>query len=830
MKKIIILSLLFLFLGFVPKLFAQTVAELEAKLENASNAEKGAILAKLAYTLRKSNPNKSLEYADKAIEQGKSTGNKNDELSGYLYGGIALTSLNSFSKAADYFGNALQVADETGSKNGLNAILTNTGYCNYRAGKYDKAIKAYSRLLEFLGNVNTAEFAAAANFLGESYRGKGDCDKAMESYTKAQKAAEAINDKPAMANTYENLGLAFSCKKNWLKAIEWTKKAQTIHEGTGNKEGMVICYQSLGYYYQGYGDFTSALDNLNKGLTTAKNSGLNNLAQELNRDIETVTKNKEKKTSAVTDLEKNQKQQDLEKIKTIENIAEQYQRENINKEYALKEKEQLIGQKEEIISIKGAESKVDKEKISTLHQEKKKTEAELIQEQEQVKRQQQFIYFAIAVLIIVIIFSLLLWKQFSLKKKAYNQLFEQNEEIKKQKHQIEIQAAELAKLSIVASKTTNVVMIMNADADFEWTNDSFTRLYGYDLETMRQNNLGNLKAFSGRKDIDDILNLCVGDKKTISYETPTKTSQGNKIWTQTSLTPVLNEINEVVKIVAIDTDITEIKNAEEEIRAKNNELEEKNLLITDSINYAKTIQEAILPSSKYIATKFSDYFLFYKPRDIVSGDFYWVGELQGKIYIAVADCTGHGVPGGFMSMIGNTLLNAIIYEMKISSPADILNELNSKVIKGLNKGSDIVTHQEDGMDITVCCIDRGKNEIEIALANHSAYMMYGDECKEIEGDIYSIGEILTQRLEQAFTSTKYTYTPGSVLFMFSDGFKDQFGGPEFRKFSSDRFQALLFENRMKPMKEIPQKLQEALDAWKKDEQQVDDILVAGIRL
>src|SRR3989339_50001 len=166
MRKALLLSFIFILFVSAQQIFAQTAAELEAKLESASNAEKGAILAKLAYTLRKSNPNKSLEYANKAIEQGKSTGNKNDELSGYLYGGIALTSSNSFSKAADYFGNALQIADETVSKNGLNVILTNTGYCNYRAGKYDKAIKAYSRLLDILGNVNTSEYASTANFLG----------------------------------------------------------------------------------------------------------------------------------------------------------------------------------------------------------------------------------------------------------------------------------------------------------------------------------------------------------------------------------------------------------------------------------------------------------------------------------------------------------------------------------------------------------------------------------------------------------------------------------------------------------------------------------------
>jgi PAS domain S-box-containing protein len=355
-------------------------------------------------------------------------------------------------------------------------------------------------------------------------------------------------------------------------------------------------------------------------------------------------------------------------------------------------------------------------------------------------------------------------------------------------------------------------------------------MYGFSISDFKTQKCVNLKDFSIQPQISAIVDQCISQKKTIMYETKTNTSFGYKIWTQTALTPILNDNGEIVKLVAIDSDITKIKEAEEEIMIKNSELEEKNLLITDSINYAKTIQEAILPNEKKIKISFPDSFIYYRPRDIVSGDFYWFGELNDLQYFAVVDCTGHGVPGGFMSMIGNTLLNEIILEKKITLPSDILNELNTKVIAVLNKGSDIITHQEDGMDITVCRIDKRKHEIQIALANHTAFLIANGETVIVDGDIYSIGETLTQRENHQYVNQIFTYIEGTSLFMFSDGFKDQFGGPENRKFSQDRLQKLMEAGSHQSMKELGADMEAVFENWKKDEPQLDDVLVVGFKL
>ncbi|MBI5219604.1 MAG: tetratricopeptide repeat protein [Bacteroidia bacterium] len=786
-------NLIFIVLFLVIQIpaFSQTIEELESKLANAEKAEKAGILNKLAYLYRKTNPAKCIDYANKAIEQAKSMDNKTDELSGYLYGGYGYYFSYSYAKAAEYFEKSLKISDAIGNKTGLNSIYSNLADCYLRTSK---------------------------------------CNDAEKYFLKGLALVESSGNKPAIADFYEKIGLANSCKKDYKKALEWLNKSKDIFENLNQQDGMAVVYDDIGCVYQNYGNYNEAMNYLNKALAAAQKANAKDLIKKINIDIEAINKNKDVTSNALTQHEKDEKQKK-------EAMLKEKQEELMKNKFAISEKEQQLNQKDEIIVQKEQESQEDKKQISTLDKEKKKTQAELEKERieserqrELVQKKQQLIILFISLLGVILASSLLLWRQFRLTRKAYKKLYVQNEEIKRQKTRIEEQAAELKKLSIVASKTDNAVMIMDAEGNFEWINESFKRIYGYTIEDFKKQNCNNIKKLSLQIDIKNIVEACVRDKKTVTYETPTNTGFGYKVWSQTNLTPILNENGEVIKIVAIDSDITKIKNAEEEIRAKNIELEDKNLLITDSINYAKTIQEAILPSKKIMQAYFPEYFIYYKPRDIVSGDFYWFGELNSKIYIATVDCTGHGVPGGFMSMIGHALLNEIILEKKIALPSDILNELNSKVITVLHKDSNIITHQEDGMDITVCCIDRKNREIQFSLANHTAYLIGEKETITVEGDMYSIGEILTQRFAHKYLNQVFRYAPGTILFMFSDGFKDQFGGTDKRKYSSDRFFELLKKNSSIPIESIPEKLSAEFETWKTGEDQVDDVLVVGIKL
>jgi serine phosphatase RsbU (regulator of sigma subunit) len=255
-------------------------------------------------------------------------------------------------------------------------------------------------------------------------------------------------------------------------------------------------------------------------------------------------------------------------------------------------------------------------------------------------------------------------------------------------------------------------------------------------------------------------------------------------------------------------------------------IDQKNKSITDSINYAKRIQDSILPSKTELSKHFSDYFIFFRPRDIVSGDFYWLSDQDGKTILAIADCTGHGVPGAFMSMIGNTLLNEIVNEQKIFQPAEILNHLNEGIVNALHQES---RTQDDGMDISICLFDKANHKITFAGANHAMYITQQEKIQEIKGDIYSIGSMFGKK-DVAFTQKEIFIQKDSTLFFFTDGFPDQVGGTKNRKFLTRHLETLLLRISTLDFKEQEQEIIKSFDLWKESYAQLDDVLLAGIRI
>ncbi|TAL58577.1 MAG: tetratricopeptide repeat protein [Bacteroidetes bacterium] len=254
----------------------------------------------------------------------------------------------------------------------------------------------------------------------------------------------------------------------------------------------------------------------------------------------------------------------------------------------------------------------------------------------------------------------------------------------------------------------------------------------------------------------------------------------------------------------------------------------KNKHITDSINYAKRIQNSILPSPKELSGYFSDHFILFRPRDVVSGDFYWFSVIpeSGKAILAIADCTGHGVPGAFMSMIGNTLLNEIVNEQKIFQPAEILNYLHEGIVKALRQESSL---QDDGMDISVCLFDKKKNTITFSGANHSMYITGENAILEIKGDIYSIGSVFGQK-KAVFSQKEVAVKKNSTLLFFSDGFPDQVGGEKGKKFLISRMESLFIRVSTLGIREQEQEITKAFDEWKDKRAQLDDVLLAGIKI
>jgi len=256
-------------------------------------------------------------------------------------------------------------------------------------------------------------------------------------------------------------------------------------------------------------------------------------------------------------------------------------------------------------------------------------------------------------------------------------------------------------------------------------------------------------------------------------------------------------------------------------------VETQNKEIRDSILYAKRIQEAILPSQEEILKALPDSFVLFKPRDIVSGDFYWFSEKQDKLVITVADCTGHGVPGAFMSMIGNTLLNEIVNEKEVIHPDEILFQLRDNIMKCL-KQTGAEGENKDGMDIALCVYDKVNMEIAFAGANNPFYLVSGEELTEIKGDKQPIG--VYKGDTKPFTSHTVKVKKGDCIYIASDGYADQFGGHNGKKFKYKQMKDLLLSINKESMAGQKKVLDSSIEEWKGSLEQVDDILVVGFRI
>jgi ligand-binding sensor domain-containing protein/serine phosphatase RsbU (regulator of sigma subunit) len=266
----------------------------------------------------------------------------------------------------------------------------------------------------------------------------------------------------------------------------------------------------------------------------------------------------------------------------------------------------------------------------------------------------------------------------------------------------------------------------------------------------------------------------------------------------------------------------------EELAGKNAELAEKNKDITDSIRYAKRIQEAILPPAAIIKKHLPDSFIFAKPKDIVSGDFYWIDKKGEQVLFAAVDCTGHGVPGAFMSIVGHNILTQAVNESAMITPGMLLDKLNRGVSKALNQTSE-ETKLRDGMDIALCAINFNTLELQFAGAYNPLFIIRGSEFIEVKGDNIAIGSYVESQ-QSSYTNHRIQLMKGDIIYIFTDGYADQFGGPEGKKFKLPQFKTMLSTLNNVSMEQQSLIIEKSIEQWRGVLQQVDDILVIGVKI
>jgi serine phosphatase RsbU (regulator of sigma subunit) len=277
----------------------------------------------------------------------------------------------------------------------------------------------------------------------------------------------------------------------------------------------------------------------------------------------------------------------------------------------------------------------------------------------------------------------------------------------------------------------------------------------------------------------------------------------------------------------IETQRDEIEAQRDQVTNQRDQIQKQKEEITDSILYARRIQNAVMPPEDFRKMILPEHFILNKPRDIVSGDFYWMGTKNDKIIALAADCTGHGVPGAFMSMLGVSFLNEIVNKSDVIDPGQILNVLRENIIRALHQtGKE--GENKDGMDISLSVIDYIKGEIHFAGAYNPLYILRGSEVLEIKADRMPIGIYLEKN--DKFQTQVTAMFKGDVLYMLSDGYVDQFGGPEGKKLKAKPFKELLLTLQGFSMEEQRQKLDDFNKKWMEGYAQIDDILVVGIRV
>lgn len=272
-----------------------------------------------------------------------------------------------------------------------------------------------------------------------------------------------------------------------------------------------------------------------------------------------------------------------------------------------------------------------------------------------------------------------------------------------------------------------------------------------------------------------------------------------------------------------------LKLQQKKIASFNSEITSKNIEITESINYARRIQFSILPDTEHIRRIISDFFVFYHPKDIVSGDFYWFHVIDKDEFIIVcADCTGHGVPGAMMTMICSNLLNNIVIEQKMHDPSEIFQKLDSGILKTLNQEAEGNLSRHDGMDATLIKVNMQTREIQMVGARRPVILVKEGIQMEIKGSKHSLGGI--SAAEKTFKTQIFSFEKGDLIYLYSDGYNDQFGGDQNKKLGNKQFKALLSEIQNIPLNEQKECVDKAFYDWKKDFEQTDDVIVIGLKL
>jgi PAS domain S-box-containing protein len=377
----------------------------------------------------------------------------------------------------------------------------------------------------------------------------------------------------------------------------------------------------------------------------------------------------------------------------------------------------------------------------------------------------------------------------------------------------------------IIDRLGTIVIVLNENGLAEYVSPSSYPLLGFHPEELLGDGWLMRTRFDENERTDVVRHLTRiqnGTTPPLSYERLLRTAYGGQKWILWNTSPAGEG-----KLIGIGYDITERKRKEELLLQRTNDLDERNKEMESSLRYAQRIQAAIMPDVNELRRSFSDAFVFYKPKDIVSGDFWWYHETSENVFVAALDCTGHGVPGALMSVLAHSILREVFFNRGLNDPAEILREIDEELFIALNRES---SHRPytDGMDIALCCFEKKQKHLHFSGAYRPLLLARKGELIEYPASRYPIG--FYSDVEKHFSTCTIELEEGDTVFLFSDGFADQFGGEKEKKLNKKRFRELLSSINGMKSDEQESFLEYALVNWKQEFPQTDDILVMGLKI
>ncbi|MCB9194825.1 MAG: SpoIIE family protein phosphatase [Flavobacteriales bacterium] len=655
--------------------------------------------------------------------------------------------------------------------------LYQVGLCLKELGQYNEAILKMTEAKQFISDNENYQLAfSISNELGDLHFQVRDTLGAESNYLLAIKIASFHQDTVAVIMTNISLG------QMYVEAFDLNQAIQTFNYAIkltkpSNKQLLSQLYNHLGEAFLLKSKYEDALNNFTIALNLANESKSVVALAKSHLNLSRVYEIQEKYALALIEYKLYSTLQDtIESLSTKDISSLQAKFDNVAK---------------------------DKEmKLKDIEMAKSEAENELKRRNESLKMN-----FMIGGLAVVCLFGVLLFFAFRRQRLANKKLDQ---------------------LSMVAREIENTVMIADAEGNIEWINESYQRKYGLDLQGFVAKYGRNILDGVPNEEVKNKMLQSIREKKTVQFNLSNFDKNNQERHLKTTLTPKIDDEGEIEKMILIDTEVTEMVLAEKQIIKERDRYSSVYSQITESIDYAKRIQEAVLPHPSKIKKLFPNYYLQYLPKNGVSGDFYFIEETDSYIYLAGADCTGHGVPGALMSVICYNLLENAVH--RFSETNDVLFELNRQLRRKLRQGTNVTDHIKDGLDIALVRIEKNKDcpELQYSGAHNPLYLIQSGNLSELKPSRLHLGNELDSA-KSIETISLQINEPTEIIF-FSDGFPDQKGGSQEKKFYYQPFRELLLSVSNLPNEEKVKHLNKVFNKWKLGKEQTDDVLVWGLKI